>query len=164
MSTTPIVLDQRVARLLDPEVHGVERRGLDVAALLTHVALEVRLDVRQEEQIAVARALGQLRREVAEHVQLRVERLGGAHVPLVLARPEERLAAPDVLDVVGDHAVAAEHVVLRVAEVVAHRADRAHLGEVARGQREMGRGAAERALALAERRPDRVEGDRSHDR
>ena len=66
------------------------------------------------------------------------------------APPEEGLPALDVLDVVGHDAVAAEHLVLRLAEVVAHRAHRPHLGEEARRQREVHGGAAERALALAE--------------
>ena len=53
---------------------------------------------------------------------------------------------------------------LDIPEVAADRADWPDLREVARREREMGRRAAERSLALAERRPDRVEGDRSHDR
>ena len=57
----------------------------------------------------------------------------------------------------------AEHLVLRLAEVVADRADHADVGEEARRQREVHGGAAERALALAEGRLDRVEGDRSDD-
>ena len=112
---------------------------------------------------AVARRVRQLRREVAEHVQLRVERVRGVQIPLVLAAPEERLAAPDVLDVVGHDAVVAQHLVLRLAEVVAHRPDGAHLGEEARGEREMHGGAAERTLALPEGRLDRVKRDGSDD-
>jgi hypothetical protein len=85
-------------------------------------------------------------------------------VSLEAPAPEEGTAALHVLDVVGDHPVAAEHLVLGFAEVVADGPDRADLGEEARRQREVGRRAAERPLALAERRLDRVERDRSHDR
>jgi hypothetical protein len=60
--------------------------------------------------------------------------------------------------------VPVERLVLGLAEVVAHRSHRADLREEAGRQREVHRRAAERALALAERRLDRVEGDRSHDR
>ena len=50
-----------------------------------------------------------------------------------------------------------------LAEVLADRADDAHLVEEGGGQREMHRGAAEHPLALAERRLDGVIGDRSDD-
>ena len=58
-------------------------------------------------------------------------------------------------------AAVVQHLVLLVAEVVADRPDHAHVGEEARGQREVDRRAAEHALALAEGRLHRVEGDRS---
>ena len=74
MSTTEMVWQQRVARVLDPEVHRVERGELRPGALLANVALEVRLDVGQEQQVRL-RASGELRLEVAEHAQLRVERV-----------------------------------------------------------------------------------------
>ncbi len=57
----------------------------------------------------------------------------------------------------------AEHrELLGLAEVVADRADRPHLGEEAGGQREVHGGAAEHPLALPERGLDRVKRDRSH--
>jgi hypothetical protein len=74
--------------------------------------------------------------------------VGGVEVEVVVAAPEERAAALHALDVVGVHPAAVEHVVLVVAEVVADRADDAHLGEEARGQREVHGGAAEHAVAL----------------
>ena len=58
---------------------------------------------------------------------------------------------------------AAHHVELGLAEVVAHRADHAHLVEERRRQREVHGGAAEHPLALPERRLDGVKGDRSDD-
>jgi hypothetical protein len=67
-----------------------------------------------------------------------------------------------VLDVVGVHAVGAQHLVLGLAEVVADGPDHAHVAEVGGGQREVHGGAAEHALALPEGRRDRVKGDRSH--
>ena len=90
--------------------------------------------------------------------------VGRVEVVLVMAAPEERAAALDVLDVVGDHAWRRSTSFSGVAEVVAHRADHAHVGEEARGQGEVHGGAAEHPLALPEGRLDRVEGDRAdHD-
>ena len=60
-------------------------------------------------------------------------------------------------------AARAQHVELRLAEVVADRADHAHLVEERRGQREMHGGAAEHPLARAERRLDCIKGDGSDD-
>jgi hypothetical protein len=57
--------------------------------------------------------------------------------------PEERLAAGDVLDVADVDAAAAQHVELGLAEVVADRADDAHVVEERGGEREVHGGAAE---------------------
>ena len=105
----------------------------------------------------------ELRLELGEHVQLGVERLAVVEVPAVHAAPEERLAAGDVLDVVGDRRRGARAARLGRGEVVADRADHAHLVEERRGEREVHGGAAEHALALPERGPDRVIGDGSDD-
>ena len=56
-------------------------------------------------------------------------------------------------------AAALQHLELLGAEVVADRADRAHLGEEAGGEGEVDGGAAEHPLALPERGLDRVKGD-----
>ena len=110
------------------------------------------------------RLVGELRLEVAEHVQLRVVGVGGVEVVLVVALPEERLAALDLSMSSVLTPALVQHRVLVVAEVVAHRADHAHVGEEARREREVHGRAAEHPLALAEGRLDRVEGDRSHHR
>ena len=94
MSTRADRAHQRVARGLDPEVHRVEAGQPRVLALLAHLPLQVRLDVGQEQHVGAARLLGQLRVEVAEHVQLRVVGVAHVQVPLVLAAPEEGLARP----------------------------------------------------------------------
>ncbi len=89
--------------------------------------------------------------------------MGDVHVVVVVAAPEERPAALDVLDVGRRDPVRLEDADLVRAEIVADRADDADIGEEARRQREMARGAAEHALALPERGPNGVEGDRSDD-
>ena len=108
-----------------------------------------------------ARGVRQLRLEVLEHVEVGLQRVADVDVALVAAGPEERLAARDVLDVVGDHAARVQHGVLLLAEVVADRADDAGLGEERGGEREVHGRAAEQAVALAGRGLDGVEGDGS---
>ena len=157
-------VDEVVASGVDPEVHRVERHESRRRALVEHVALKSRLDVGEEEDVAGARGLRELRLEGLEHVQPRVERLARVEVPAVLAAPEEGLAARHVLDVVGEGAPRRENGEVLVAEVVADRAHCGHGVEERRRQREVGRRAAEHPLALAERRLDRVERDRSDDR
>ena len=93
--------DERVARRVDPEVHRVEADEPGAGALLAHLELEVGLDVGEEQRLRGLRLLRELRLEVAEHVQLRVVGVGDVEVVVVVAAPEERLAAGDVLDVVG---------------------------------------------------------------
>jgi len=147
----------------DPEVHRVEAREPRPLALLAHVALEIGLDVGQEERLRVDRALRELRLEVGEDVELGVEGVADVEVPLVLTRVEEGLASLDVLDVLGVHLVAAQHLVLALGEVVAHRPHHADVAEVGRGEREVHGGAAEGALALPKGGLDRVKGDRTDD-
>jgi hypothetical protein len=87
--------------------------------------------------------------------------VSGVEVVVVVAAPEERLAAGHVLDVVRVHAAAAEDLVLGLGEVVAHRADDADVGEEAGGEREVGGGSAQHPVALAEGRANGIKGDRS---
>ena len=104
----------------------------------------------------------ELRVEVGEDAELGVVGMGDVEVVLVVAAPEEGLAVLDALDVVGVDVPLVEHGRARpVAEVVAYRPDRAHLGEEAGGEREMDGGASEHAVALPDRGLDGVEGDRA---
>ncbi len=104
----------------------------------------------------------ELRLERLEHVELRVERVTRVHVVVVLAGPEERLAAVDALDVVDVDAVGGEDALVLGGEVVAHHADDVDLVEEARREREVRCGATEHAVALVERRLDAVERDGSN--
>ena len=135
--------------------------NFDVVALGADLALEVGLDVGEEQHVGGLRLLGELRLEVTEHVQLGVVGVGRVQVELVVALPEEGLGAGDPLDVIGDHAAVLEHVDLGLGEVVTDRADHADIGEEAGSERKMDGGAAEHLLALAERRMDGIEGDRA---
>ena len=103
----------------------------------------------------------ELRLEVLEDVEVGLQRVADVDVALVAAGPEERLAARDVLDVVGDHAAVVQDGVLLLAEVVADGPDHAGLGEERGGEREVHGGAAQQAVALAGLGLDGVKGDGS---
>ena len=141
---------QRVLGGVDPEVHRVQPAEARAVALGADLALQVWLDVGEEEGVGGFRLGGELRLELAEDAELGVLGVGDVEVVLVATAPEERLAALDPLDVAGLHAAAFEHLELGGAEVLADRADRAHLGEEAGGEREMDGGAAQHAVALPE--------------
>ena len=84
--------EQIGAPALDPEVHRVARDELRLAHLAQHLELQARIDVAEEDERRVAELLGDLRREVREHAELRLERLGRVEVVAVAAAPAERLA------------------------------------------------------------------------
>ena len=106
-------------------------------------------------------ASDELRLEVLEDVEVGLQRVADVDVALVAARPEERLAAGDVLDVVGDDAAVVQHGVLGLPEVVADGPDDAGLGEERGSEREVHGGAAQQAVALAGLGLDGVKGDGS---
>ncbi len=144
-------LDEGLARRLDPQVHGVHGDEAGVGHLPAHPQLQLGLDVGEEKDIALARVLRELRREVLEDAEPRLQRLARVHVPSVDRAPEERLAR-EALHVADVDAARREHLkVLRV-EVIADRPDDAHVVKQARREREVDGGAAEHPLALAERR------------
>ena len=93
---------QRVLGGFDPEVHRVEAAEAGAAALGADLALQVGLDVGEEEGVGRLRGVGELRLELAEDAELGVLGVGDVEVELVAAAPEEGLAAGDPLDVVGE--------------------------------------------------------------
>ena len=149
-------LEQVVARRLDPQVHRVEGDEARPLALRADAALEVGLDVGEEQHVACPGARAQLGIECLEHSEPGVERRARVQVPPVLTRPEEGLAAAHVLDVVRAGATDPQHLAGVLAEVVADGPDDVHLVEEGRCQREMRRGSAEHPLAPPERRRDGV--------
>ena len=154
---------QRLARDVDPQVHRVHRHEARLGALLADLALEVGLDVGEEDDVGGRGLRRQRRLEVLEDVEVGLERVADVDVALVAAGPEERLAAGDVLDVVGDHAARAQRAVLLLAEVVAHGADDAGVREERGGEREVHRRAPEQPVALPGLGLDGVERDGSDD-
>ena len=106
--------------------------------------------------------VGELRLEGLEDVQVGDEGLALVQVGgRVYALPEERLAVGDDLDVVGQGAAGAQRGEGLLVEVAADRADHADLVEERRGEREVGGGTSEHALALPGRGLDGVIGDGS---
>jgi hypothetical protein len=106
---------------------------------------------------------GELRAEVGEDVELRVERVRGVEVEVVAPAPEEGSALGDALQVVRVDAALAEDRHLLLAEVAADDGDDPHVREEAGREREVGRRPAQNPLALPERRLDRVERHRTDD-
>jgi hypothetical protein len=126
-------------------------------------ALEIGLDVPEEQHVRAPRGLGELRLEVGEYPEARVVGVGHVEVGLVVAAPEERLAALDAFDVADVDAARAKELHVLLAEVVAHRPDYVNVGEEARREREVDRRAAKHPLSLPERGADGVERDRADD-
>src|SRR5438093_567688 len=81
------------AGAVDPEVHRVHGHEAGVGALLAHAALEIGLDVGQEEDFAVLGRLRELGLEGLEDVEVGGVRQALVEVVAVLAGPEEGLAA-----------------------------------------------------------------------
>ena len=104
---------------------------------------------------------GQLRAELGEHVELRVERVRGVEVELVAALPAEGPPGPaDEPGEVDRRASAKKRDVL-LREVLADDRDHAGRAEEARADREVGGRAAEHVVAPPERRLEGVERDGS---
>ena len=102
-STIDDRLHQRLVGDVDPQVHRVQRRE----AARRRTARAPRAAGRAgcwpgTATSAAARRLRELRLEVLEDVEVGLQRVADVDVALVAAGPEERLAARDVLDVVGD--------------------------------------------------------------
>jgi hypothetical protein len=148
---------------VDPVVHRVERDQLRARDLLAHLDLQVRLDVAEEDEARRPRRIGELRLEVGEDVELRVERVRGVEIEVVAPAPEEGAAGGDDFQIVRVDLVLAEDAELVSPEVAADDADDPHVREEARREREVRGRAAEHPLALAERGFHRVERDGADD-
>src|ERR1022692_3053704 len=63
-------LQQARAEIVDPVIHGVAAGELNVAHLAAHAALQIGLDIAQEEIRLGAVTVGQSRVEIGEHVEI----------------------------------------------------------------------------------------------
>ena len=136
---------QRRAEIVDPVIHGVAAGELDAVHLRAHAALQVGLDVAEEQIGLGAIALGQLRIEIGEDVEVGAQRLAVVHVGRVLAGPEEGLAGHALQPVEIDLARGQE-IDIFLREIVAHHADDFHVREIRGGERDVRACAAEHAV------------------
>src|SRR5690606_20880513 len=151
-------LQQRVPLPLDPVVHRVARHQTRRVHLVEHLHLELGVDVRQEQPLGAAEALGQARRERGEDAEPRLERVRGVEVVAVGARPAEAVAGR--LDQAGQVDAALDQEVQRLDRVVAaDDADELHGREHGGRGAEVDCGAAERLGRSAEWRVDAVQGN-----
>src|SRR6185436_18480976 len=97
------------------------------AHLFAHLALQLRLDVAEKDHPRALRLFGELRLEVCEDVELRVERVRSVEVEVVASAPEEGLALFDAFEVVRVDPALLEDPHLLRAEVAADDADDAHV-------------------------------------
>jgi hypothetical protein len=155
-------VQQRVLGDLDPEVHRVGHHELRVRDLVEGLVLHARLGVGQEQVLGRPAALGDLRVEVLEHVQVRRQRAARVPVGLVAPAPAEGLAAGD-LQAAGVDPAAGQEVEVLLLEVAADDPDQVERPERARGGREVGRRAAEDVGAAVGCGLDRVVGQGSDD-
>jgi hypothetical protein len=85
--------------VLDPQIHRIERHEFRVGHLLSDTALQVGLNVAEEQQPRTFRVFRQFRLKVCEDVQVSVECLRDVQIVLVTTAPTKRLAVFDSLDV-----------------------------------------------------------------
>src|SRR5207253_4375350 len=111
--------------------------------------------------LRLARHGSELRREMLEHVQLRVQRLRGIQIESVPAPPAES-PSRRALQAIEVDATPAQEVEVLERKVLADDADHRDPGEQARGGGEVGSTSAQHVLALAERRLHRIERDAAH--
>src|ERR1035437_4534732 len=154
-------LEQRRTEIVDPVVHGVAAGELDIAHLVAHTALQIGLDVAQEEIRLGAVALRQPGIEIREDVEIGLQGLAIVHIGRVLTGPEEGLAGDAVeageIDLAGRQKI---EVFLR--EVLADDADDFDLREIRGGEGDIRARSAEHAVYFSMRRFDAVIGNGSN--
>src|SRR5262249_39378671 len=126
-----------------------------------HVALQHRIDVCEEEEFRVHVVRWDLRIEIAEDVQLRVERLGFVEILAVLASPEEALPF-GVNDAGRINTVAAKNIFVLSNEVFTHNCDHTDFREIAGGEGEVSSGASENTVYFSRRSLNRIVGNRAY--
>src|SRR5690606_19974032 len=148
--------EQLRALALDPEVHGVTCDEARRAHLLEYFELEHGIDVAEEDPLGVAERVGDLRLEVREHAEPRLERLAAVQVEAVDARPAEALAG-SLLETRQVDAALLEETQVAHRVVVANDTDELHTAVQRCGRTEECGGSAQCIRHAAERCFDAVE-------
>jgi hypothetical protein len=147
---------ERRPEVVDPVVHRVAAGEPDGRHLRADVALEVGLDVAEEEIRLGPVMLGKFGVEVGEDVELGPQSGAVVHVGRVDARPEEGLASGYALEAGEVDVAGGQEVGVLLVEVISDDPDDADGGEVARGERDVGRSASEHPIDFSVRRFDAV--------
>ncbi len=90
--------EEPVARAFDPEIHRVERHK-PCRGLQSRLTLELWIGVGEKQERNFASRVIELRIELRQHVELRIERVRRVQVVSVFSFPEEGLAARHSLEV-----------------------------------------------------------------
>ena len=150
-SQSRMVASRCVAEIADPVIHGVAAGEADAVHLRAHVALQLRLDIAEQQVGRRAIRFGQLGLEIGEHVEVGPQRGAVVHIGGVDAGPEEGFPGDALQSFEIDVARgAAGRILLR--EIVADDGHDFDIGEVAGRQRDIGGGAAQHAIDFPVRR------------
>src|SRR6266850_1798227 len=155
-------VDEGLARVLDPVVHGVERHDPWPPHLRQRRQLDLGIDVREEDELAVGVGLGDLWTPVTEDAEIGVDRLGRVVHEVVDAAPAERSTAP-VLDPGDIDTAGAQATEVGLAKVIANDADEADRRVQRRGHREVRRRPTQHAVLRREGCPHIVVRERADD-
>ena len=131
--------------------------------LLAHAALQLGLDVPEEQVRLAAVRCGQLGIEVREDVEVGPQGRAVVHIRGVHARPEKRFSAGHPLQAREIDLAGREQVGVLLREIVAHHGDDLHGREVAGGEGDIGGGPAEHAIDFSVRRFHAIVSDRPYD-
>ena len=154
--------EQGGAEIVDPVVHGVAAGEMDVAHLAAHAALQIGLDVTEEEIGLGAIALGQFGIEIGEDVEICAQRFAIVHIGRVLAGPEKRLAG-DAIEAGEIDLARRQKIDVFLREILADDADDFDLRVIRGGEGDVGARSAEHAVYFSMRRFDAVIGNGSND-
>ena len=163
MSTCDRTSSERIALVIDPVVHRVERDRFRRAhaAAASRAGSRDRCSRGTRTRCRRTRA-GTLRLPVGEHAKLRVDRLRGVHRVVVLAQPAERLSGAP-LETREVDAACAQALDVLLEEVIADDAHQPHRRVEARGDREIRCRAAEHVGPMLDGRLHVVVRERTDD-
>ena len=133
------------AEIVDPVVHGVAAGEMDVGHLGADTALEIGLDVAEEEVRLGTVAFRELGVEIGEDVEIGLEGLAVVHIGGVFSGPEEGFTGNAVetgeIDIPGG-----EEFDVCLGEIFADHADDLHGREIGGGKGDVGAGSTEHAI------------------
>ncbi len=160
----PNGLDQGLIGDVHPKIHGVHHNEFGpVFQPLHHLLLHLRGQVAEHQVGAVLVGFGDDGVKVAQHVQLRHQRLAAVHVVEIAPWPEKWLLVFFHLQPLHVHAMLLQHPDVRFGKVATHhRHDVDRLDEIGGRKADKGGGSPNDFVRFTERRLDSVESDGSN--